>query len=258
MLPSISAQEDSFAQRVEVATEAKARLAEAAVAMVSPRETIFLDSSSTAYFVARKIIDLGLGVTVITNSLPIMDAIASMPDGIFQCAAATALDPAVPWHVVVWRLSRAKSRESFANAPDLDHMRGVLARMFAKATHAIALLDVPDERRQWMLHALAEIGGLDRVKQTVRDMRTELAKTINASATAMANHNRLETEYMKYVRQSEEWFARANQALDAGNEELARKALARHSQWNLQAPCGVSRGRAHWVSSPSDRKDIRT
>ena len=37
-------------------------------------------------------------------------------------------------------------------------MRGVLARMFAKATHAIALLDVPDERRQWMLHALAEIG----------------------------------------------------------------------------------------------------
>ena len=34
----------------------------------------------------------------------------------------------------------------------------VLARMFAKATHAIAVLDVPDERRQWMLHALAEIG----------------------------------------------------------------------------------------------------
>ena len=30
--------------------------------------------------------------------------------------------------------------------------------MFAKATHAIAVLDVPDERRAWMLHALAEIG----------------------------------------------------------------------------------------------------
>ena len=37
-------------------------------------------------------------------------------------------------------------------------MRGLLARMFAKATHAIALLDVPDDRRQWMLHALAEVG----------------------------------------------------------------------------------------------------
>ena len=30
--------------------------------------------------------------------------------------------------------------------------------MFAKATHAIAVLDVPEERRKWMLHALAEIG----------------------------------------------------------------------------------------------------
>src|SRR3954464_14499070 len=53
VLPSISAQEDSFAMRVEVATEAKAALAEAAVAMLVPRETVFLDSSSTAYYVAR-------------------------------------------------------------------------------------------------------------------------------------------------------------------------------------------------------------
>ena len=44
--------------------------------------------------------------------------------------------PRVPWHVVVCR--------SFAGAPDTDYIRGVLARMFAKATHAIALLDVPD------------------------------------------------------------------------------------------------------------------
>lgn len=72
------------------------------------------------------------------------------------------------------------------------------------------------------------------VKQTVRDMRTELGKTISASASAMANHNRLEAEYMKYVRQSEEWLGRANQALDAGNEDLARKALARKSEVDEQ------------------------
>jgi trans-aconitate methyltransferase len=80
----------------------------------------------------------------------IKHAIASMPGGVFQLGGAASLDPGVPWHVVVCR--------SFAGTPDLDYMRGVLARMFAKATHAIALLDVPDERRQWMLHALAEIG----------------------------------------------------------------------------------------------------
>ena len=77
-------------------------------------------------------------------------ALAAMPDGIFQIGLASSLDPGVPWHVVICR--------SFAGAPDLDYMRGVLARMFAKATHAIAILEVPDERRQWMLHALTEIG----------------------------------------------------------------------------------------------------
>ncbi|HEY6887132.1 MAG TPA: DeoR/GlpR family DNA-binding transcription regulator, partial [Solirubrobacter sp.] len=77
VLPSISAQEDSFAARVEVATEAKAGLADAAVAMLSPGETVLLDSSSTAYFVARRIVEIGLGVTVITNSLPVMEAVAA-------------------------------------------------------------------------------------------------------------------------------------------------------------------------------------
>ena len=77
-------------------------------------------------------------------------AIAAMPDGLFQVAMASALDPAVPWDVVVCR--------SLAAAPSNDYIRGLVARMFAKATHAIALIDVPDERRQWMLHALAEIG----------------------------------------------------------------------------------------------------
>jgi hypothetical protein len=77
-------------------------------------------------------------------------ALEAMPEGIFQLGLASSLDPAVPWHVVICR--------SFSGAPDVDYMRGVLARMFAKATHAIALLDVPEVRRQWMMHALAEIG----------------------------------------------------------------------------------------------------
>jgi hypothetical protein len=74
----------------------------------------------------------------------------AMPEGNFHVGAASSLDPAVPWHVVICR--------SFASAPDTDYMRGVLARMFAKSTHAIALLDLPDTRREWMMHALAEIG----------------------------------------------------------------------------------------------------
>jgi trans-aconitate methyltransferase len=77
-------------------------------------------------------------------------AIAAMPDGVFQMGHASSLDPAVPWDVVLCR--------SIDAAEDLNAVRGLLARMFAKATHAIAVFNVPDDRRTWMLHALTEIG----------------------------------------------------------------------------------------------------
>src|ERR1017187_9690425 len=72
------------------------------------------------------------------------------------------------------------------------------------------------------------------VKQTVADMRSELNKVINASAMAMSNYNRLDAEYQKYVRQSQEWKDRAGVALDAGNEDLARKALAKKAECDQQ------------------------
>ena len=77
VLPTISAHEDSFARRVQTATEAKLALADEAVSMLSPRETVFLDSSTSAYYVARKIVEEGMGVTIITNSIPIMEIVAS-------------------------------------------------------------------------------------------------------------------------------------------------------------------------------------
>src|ERR1017187_2301780 len=72
------------------------------------------------------------------------------------------------------------------------------------------------------------------VKQTVADMRIELNKVVNASAMAMSNYNRLDAEYQKYVRQSQEWKDRAGVALDAGNEDLARKALAKKAECDQQ------------------------
>lgn len=74
----------------------------------------------------------------------------AMPQGLFQLAAAEALDPAVPWDVVVCR--------SLKSAPSSDYMRGLVARMFAKATHAIALLDVPEAHQRALMHALTEAG----------------------------------------------------------------------------------------------------
>ena len=72
------------------------------------------------------------------------------------------------------------------------------------------------------------------VRQTVADMREELNRAVRASAVAMSNYNRLEAEYQKYVRQSAEWKQRAGVALDAGNEDLARKALAKKAESDQQ------------------------
>jgi phage shock protein A len=72
------------------------------------------------------------------------------------------------------------------------------------------------------------------VRQTVADMKTELNKVVQSSAMAMSNYNQLDAEYQKYVRQSKEWKDRAGLALDAGNEDLAKKALARKAESDKQ------------------------
>jgi DeoR/GlpR family transcriptional regulator of sugar metabolism len=77
VLPAITAHEDSFATRVDTESEAKLALAEAALTVLSPRQSVFLDSSSTAYFVARRIVQEGLAVTLITNSQPVMELASS-------------------------------------------------------------------------------------------------------------------------------------------------------------------------------------
>jgi DeoR/GlpR family transcriptional regulator of sugar metabolism len=77
VLPAISSHEDSFGHRVERDTGAKAALADLAVQRVGAGEAIFLDSSSTTFFLARRILDTGLAVTLLTNSLPIMELVAS-------------------------------------------------------------------------------------------------------------------------------------------------------------------------------------
>jgi DeoR/GlpR family transcriptional regulator of sugar metabolism len=77
VLPTVSAHEDSFGRRLTSGEAEKRALAEAAVALLAPRETVFLDSSTTSYFVARRMVETGIAATVLTNSLPIMELVFS-------------------------------------------------------------------------------------------------------------------------------------------------------------------------------------
>jgi DeoR/GlpR family transcriptional regulator of sugar metabolism len=80
VLPSVAVPENSFAQRVGVGTEAKVRLAEAAYQLLAGGETVFLDSSSTTYFLARRIARGDVPLRVLTNSGPVMQTIATCED----------------------------------------------------------------------------------------------------------------------------------------------------------------------------------
>jgi DeoR/GlpR family transcriptional regulator of sugar metabolism len=77
VLPGPSSHEDAFLQRLEVAVAAKERLAAAAVALIAPGEAVFVDSSTTGYYAARRIVRDKLRCTVLTNSVPVMDLIAA-------------------------------------------------------------------------------------------------------------------------------------------------------------------------------------
>jgi phage shock protein A len=68
------------------------------------------------------------------------------------------------------------------------------------------------------------------LKQTIRDMETELNQVIKASAEAMSNHNRLVAEYEKNQESALDWKQKAVKALEAGNEPLAKKALAKKGE----------------------------
>jgi DeoR/GlpR family transcriptional regulator of sugar metabolism len=77
VLPSVAIPDGSFTQRIGQATDAKLRLAEAACDMLTGGESVFLDSSTTAYFVARRIAQGSLSMRVITNSGPVMQLLAA-------------------------------------------------------------------------------------------------------------------------------------------------------------------------------------
>jgi DeoR/GlpR family transcriptional regulator of sugar metabolism len=73
--PSLVSQEDSFESRLQQAQASKERLGHAARALVEDGEAVFVDSSTTAYFAVRSVLESGLRVTVLTNSVPVMELV---------------------------------------------------------------------------------------------------------------------------------------------------------------------------------------
>ncbi len=73
VLPGVAQHEDSFQQRLGEAVEAKKRLARAASKLLEADESVFIDSSTTAYYAARRVLADVPHVACLTNLVPVMD-----------------------------------------------------------------------------------------------------------------------------------------------------------------------------------------
>jgi DeoR/GlpR family transcriptional regulator of sugar metabolism len=73
VLPGVAQHEDSFQQRLGEAVEGKKRLARAAARLLGAEETVFIDSSTTAYYATQRMLAQSPNVTYLTNLVPVMD-----------------------------------------------------------------------------------------------------------------------------------------------------------------------------------------
>jgi phage shock protein A len=69
--------------------------------------------------------------------------------------------------------------------------------------------------------------------QMIREMEDSLARARRYAAVAIAAESRLRRDRDDHRGQVEQWTARAREALAAGREELARKALARKQEHDV-------------------------
>lgn len=72
-------QEMSLEKRKQTNTAIKEKLARAAIRFILPGDTVFLDASTTTFFIARELKKMKK-VTVVTNSLRILNELADVPD----------------------------------------------------------------------------------------------------------------------------------------------------------------------------------
>jgi DeoR/GlpR family transcriptional regulator of sugar metabolism len=78
VLPGLASHEDSFLQRLDIEVDAKERLADAALALIEPGQALFVDSSTTAYFVARRIVRQNVRCTLLTNAVAILGLVSEV------------------------------------------------------------------------------------------------------------------------------------------------------------------------------------
>jgi DeoR/GlpR family transcriptional regulator of sugar metabolism len=179
VLPTVSAHEDSFARRLGTAAAAKRRIADNAVAQLAPRQTVLLDSSTTAHYVARRMVETGIEATILTNSLPIMELVFGEGGSALELIAMggslrrltrSFVGPAavrtVQGHFADQLFLSVKGLTHSGMLTDADPLEAEVKRtMIAQAGRSTLLID----RSKLTARGLSVIASLSEVAQVVAD-----------------------------------------------------------------------------------------
>lgn len=91
--------------------------------------------------------------------------------------------------------------------------------------------------------AIVDSQALRILDQEIRDADVELRKSREALASIMARHRLAQERVEKGAAQVAEYEQYAIKALEAGNEELARKSRRRSRPWRTSSRASVPRSR---------------
>ena len=69
------------------------------------------------------------------------------------------------------------------------------------------------------------------IRQMIRDMEEAVSKATASVGTAVANHKRLERQFIEKQNQADEWQRKAERAVATGEDDLARRALERKAMF---------------------------
>lgn len=96
------------------------------------------------------------------------------------------------------------------------------------------------------------------LEQTVMDMQEDLVQLRQAVAQAIATQKRTERQAAQAQSNGEEWYRRAQLALQQGNEVLAREALTRRSSYQETATALTSQIEQQNTVVSRLKKDMQT
>lgn len=184
-------EEGPFATRMAENLSAKRQIAKAAASLLSPGDSLFIDTGTTTVLFAEAIARLQ-GLTVITNSIRIASLVSGGGDNkVFLIGGAFSMDASeTVGSLAVEQISRFRARHAFLTVGAID-ATGLLDFDEAETQIARAMIDrvetvtVLADASKFNKRGIFEVAGWDHVSRLISDSEppTNIAQAMEADGT---------------------------------------------------------------------------